>query len=324
MSGFSRVANDAGRVYGTPMTDTPSPTPRSLHRIANGRVLGGVCQGVAYRFDIDPLFVRVGFAILALAGGVGVVAYLVLWMVLPYDESVSSPEDATTATRRWTRGQLGRQLVSVVAAVVLVFAAISVVNRPGVSVGFGHGPGVFLVVILGILLVVSVSSPRPRALLVVVLRRVFLGSLALLVVGVLVIALFVQGSGASLVHGVGSRVWQPLSPSQIHASYALGVGSEEVDLSRSGMSSSLVVRASVGIGTLWVLVPSNAVVNLESRVGWGSTTLEDQTGTSPSSTISTWTPFPLHVSQSSPRLTLMVTVGVGHLRVTRTPPARGS
>lgn len=47
------------------------------------RVLGGVCSGLARRFAIDPLLVRLAFVLLALASGAGIVLYLLLWVLVP-------------------------------------------------------------------------------------------------------------------------------------------------------------------------------------------------------------------------------------------------
>ena len=59
-----------------------NPT-RQLYRSRNALV-GGVCAGIAERFDVDPLVVRIlflTFAVLTL--GLAGLAYLVLWAVLP-------------------------------------------------------------------------------------------------------------------------------------------------------------------------------------------------------------------------------------------------
>jgi signal transduction histidine kinase len=44
------------------------------------RVLAGVCGGVAARLGVDPTLVRLVFALLALAGGAGILLYLALWV----------------------------------------------------------------------------------------------------------------------------------------------------------------------------------------------------------------------------------------------------
>jgi phage shock protein C len=47
-----------------------------------GRVIAGVCAGIADRFEISRTLVRVVFVILG-AMGPGVFAYIVLWVVIP-------------------------------------------------------------------------------------------------------------------------------------------------------------------------------------------------------------------------------------------------
>jgi phage shock protein PspC (stress-responsive transcriptional regulator) len=56
---------------------------RRLIRRADGRVLAGVAGGLADHTDTNPLWWRVAFVITAFAGGVGILAYLFLWWLLP-------------------------------------------------------------------------------------------------------------------------------------------------------------------------------------------------------------------------------------------------
>ena len=48
-----------------------------------GRVVAGVCVGVAGYFGIDATLVRLAFALLTIFGGAGVLVYLVAWIVIP-------------------------------------------------------------------------------------------------------------------------------------------------------------------------------------------------------------------------------------------------
>ncbi len=57
--------------------------PPGLVRRPDEHVVAGVCAGVARWLGIDPIVVRLAAVILALANGVGLVAYLVAWVVLP-------------------------------------------------------------------------------------------------------------------------------------------------------------------------------------------------------------------------------------------------
>lgn len=53
---------------------------RSFKTSADGRALAGVCAGIAEALGVDVSLVRLIFALLALAGGAGIVLYLALWV----------------------------------------------------------------------------------------------------------------------------------------------------------------------------------------------------------------------------------------------------
>jgi phage shock protein C len=54
-----------------------------LYRSMTDKRVAGVCGGLAKYFNIDPTLVRLAFVFLALAGGPGVLIYLIMWIVLP-------------------------------------------------------------------------------------------------------------------------------------------------------------------------------------------------------------------------------------------------
>lgn len=54
-----------------------------LHLSRADRKIAGVCGGLGEWLDIDPVFLRVAFILLALAGGLGIAVYIVLWLFLP-------------------------------------------------------------------------------------------------------------------------------------------------------------------------------------------------------------------------------------------------
>lgn len=63
---------------------------RALRRTPDNRVLGGVCGGVARATGIDATWVRIGFALLAIASGVMVLVYAVAWLIIPMEDEESS------------------------------------------------------------------------------------------------------------------------------------------------------------------------------------------------------------------------------------------
>lgn len=61
-----------------------------LIRPSEGRIIGGVCQGIANSLNLDPTVVRVVAALLILMAGSGPLTYLVLWAIIPDEGSGSS------------------------------------------------------------------------------------------------------------------------------------------------------------------------------------------------------------------------------------------
>ena len=66
-----------------PNQPTPAPVRRELRRSGTDRWLGGVCGGLAEYSGLDAVLWRVGMVGLTVAGGAGVVVYLLLWVLLP-------------------------------------------------------------------------------------------------------------------------------------------------------------------------------------------------------------------------------------------------
>jgi phage shock protein C len=67
---------------------TPSPInqPRRLTRVQDGKMLAGVCTGLAKYFNIDPVVVRLLVILLSFLGGAGIVGYIAAWILVPSDE----------------------------------------------------------------------------------------------------------------------------------------------------------------------------------------------------------------------------------------------
>ena len=56
---------------------------KQLMRSGRDKKIAGVCAGVAHYLDIDPTIVRVIWGVLAFCYGVGIVAYIILWIIAP-------------------------------------------------------------------------------------------------------------------------------------------------------------------------------------------------------------------------------------------------
>lgn len=93
-------------VGGSPRQESGS---RRFARRSDGRLLGGVASGLAVHLGVQPLGVRIGFALLAGLGGFGVVLYLALWVFTPLDQALAreadeqAPAGVAAATRTGKR-----------------------------------------------------------------------------------------------------------------------------------------------------------------------------------------------------------------------------
>ena len=56
-----------------------------LTRVQSGKILAGVCTGIAVKYDLDPVLVRVFFVLGGLMGGPAILAYIVCLVVMPSD-----------------------------------------------------------------------------------------------------------------------------------------------------------------------------------------------------------------------------------------------
>jgi signal transduction histidine kinase len=94
-----------------PPTETVGARP-ALRRDPQRGVLGGVCAGIATRYGVDPLLVRVGFIAAAMAGGIGAVLYLLGWVAIPRGEAaLASPARRAAASRGSLEVALGAGLL---------------------------------------------------------------------------------------------------------------------------------------------------------------------------------------------------------------------
>jgi phage shock protein PspC (stress-responsive transcriptional regulator) len=60
-----------------------SPGYHRMYRDTDNRIIGGVCAGMGAYWDIDPIIIRIIFVALVLAGGIGALVYLILYIVIP-------------------------------------------------------------------------------------------------------------------------------------------------------------------------------------------------------------------------------------------------
>ena len=284
--------------------DPPPPQPRRLTRSASDKVLGGVAGGLGRYFDIDPIIFRIGFVVLALAGGAGVLGYLAAWVLVPADPTVpgAAPE--------------GRSRAATIAGVSVLVLAALVMLGPGL---FFIGPplvGLALIGLVGVLLwraaggtegdaAQSTARRLALALLLVVVTGVgfiavtigaavgggaviaglviavgaalavsaFLGGARWLVLPALILAVplgFAAAAGIDVGGGVGDRDYRPTTVAELRDGYELGAGELRLDLRDVALPAGRTpLKVQVGIGSVRVLVPEDVCVASDVRIGAG-------------------------------------------------------
>src|SRR5438128_9873585 len=86
-----------------PETPAPGLSPatggkKKLMRSSTDKKIAGVCAGLADYSDMDPTIIRVLWLVAVLCAGTGILAYIILWIVLPLAPAGVIPTSATAAS----------------------------------------------------------------------------------------------------------------------------------------------------------------------------------------------------------------------------------
>lgn len=65
---------------------------KRLARSRTDYMVGGVCGGLGKYLGIDPVFIRLLFVLITLAGGSGVLIYFILWIVMPREDQLETQQ----------------------------------------------------------------------------------------------------------------------------------------------------------------------------------------------------------------------------------------
>jgi phage shock protein PspC (stress-responsive transcriptional regulator) len=290
------------------MNPMPDETPKRLTRSSDDAVIGGVAGGLGRYFGIDPILFRIGFAVLTLVGGVGLIAYVALLAFVPA-ENADVP--------------LGRGRAAALAgAVALGLLIVIFLDGPGPF----FAPGLFfvaLLVLVGVLLWRAIdrgSSGDPAR---AIARIALFGALAFLVAclavavgiaaalgGGVVIAVLAVVAGVALIAtaffggarwlivpalavvlplavvaaadidldgGVGDRDYRPASMAEMRDRYEVGLGGLDIDLQDVDLPAGRTdVAVDVGIGHAVVWVPADTCVTSDVTVGAGAADVLDR------------------------------------------------
>ena len=166
-------------IGGVTITATGAPPRPPLARPQSGRVLAGVAAGTAAHLRQDPVIVRVAFAVLSTVG-IGIVAYMLLWLTMPVAAEGWEEQAAAAAPRLEprTRRQWAGIVVLAVGAAALLGQVLSLGNSDVVLP---------LMLAVGGLVVIWRQLDTDRALDVPGVRWALAGGIALAAGGVILL-----------------------------------------------------------------------------------------------------------------------------------------
>ena len=294
---------------------------KRLERSDSDRILYGVAGGLARYFDIHPAFFRVGFVVLTLLGGSGLLIYAAAALVMPGE---GAPDSVATRALRQRRDRpwplIGLGLLAVAGAVVLSNASF-----------WPHGDVWVVLAIagVGILLLTRHGLPEPRSGDEAValahqdsrrIRRFFTG-IAIALASVVALILVATAITAAVFHvhignGIGHREYTVTSASELDRSYEVGIGTVRLDLSQLTLPAgeTRTVKVRVDIGDTEIIVPSGVSLHAKARARAGDIRVlgDDSNG---------WEVERV-VSSPGSRGTLLVDaeVGAGSIRIDRAVP----
>jgi len=308
------------------MTDHTShiAEAKRLERSDSDRILYGVAGGLARYFDIHPAFFRVGFVVLTLLGGSGLLIYAAAALVMPGE---GAPDSIATKALRQRRDRpwplIGLGLLAVAGAVVLSNASF-----------WPHGDVWVLLAIAGVVILFltrhGLPEPRPEgeageaaALARQDSRRMrrffkgigvaFASAVALVIVAAAITAAVFH---VHLGNGIGHREYTVTSASELDRSYEVGIGAVRLDLSQLALPAkeTRTVKVRVDIGDARIVVPTGVALHARARARAGDVRVLDDDSNG-------WEVERV-VSSPGSRGTLVVDaeVGAGSIRIDRAVP----
>jgi phage shock protein PspC (stress-responsive transcriptional regulator) len=146
-----------------------------LYRSKNNTVIGGVCGGIGQYLNIDPIFFRILFVLGVVLAGSGLLAYIILWIVIPLEPILlSNQKNEPTMSEEKMNEPIGedpfnptkqspKNNTNLWGGVILIaIGGIFLIDRFVPRIDFGDLWPVILIVIGGILISKSYINPKKQ------------------------------------------------------------------------------------------------------------------------------------------------------------------
>lgn len=124
------------------------------HRLPQRGHVAGVAAGIGYRYDVDPILIRIAFVVSTLFGGAGIVLYLAAWLLL--NRAGDAGSGAQSLVGRGNSSESTTKMVVVAVALVIALTTIG-----PVGVGLGGSGLISFAAMLGGLWLLHQRCPEP-------------------------------------------------------------------------------------------------------------------------------------------------------------------
>ena len=132
---------------------------KGLYRSRTQRMIGGVCGGIAEYFDIDPTLVRLLFMLSIVAGGAGMILYILALIVMPeapYDDSPDEYDTTDAGQEGYDNRNISRNRgIAIIGVVLIIIGLLSLVKRiiPGIWYYVKHLSWPIAFIVIGIAII---------------------------------------------------------------------------------------------------------------------------------------------------------------------------
>jgi len=140
---------------------------KRLYRSKKNKVIAGVSGGLGEYLDVDPVLFRIAFIVAAFAGGAGILAYIIAWIIMPEqprEEPMSTPTEpsapSTPQTEPKKEPSAGRG--SVVGGVILIVLGLLFLGENFLPHFYFRDWWPLILVAIGIGLIVKSVRPKTR------------------------------------------------------------------------------------------------------------------------------------------------------------------
>lgn len=130
-----------------------------LYRSQKEKIIGGVAGGLAEYFEVDPVLIRISFVAATFISGIGIIAYILLWIIVPQNPVVlfTTPNAAgapeTSGDQTFTAGGTPQQIVrpnrgtSIIGVTLIVLGGLLLADNIFPFFNFDHFWPLLLIVL---------------------------------------------------------------------------------------------------------------------------------------------------------------------------------